>query len=57
MRIAGAEGACLVGPLDPFDRQLLALKEMRGLVEILLAEDLEAQIAASALPDFFSTMQ
>ncbi|ENN88749.1 hypothetical protein RHSP_43422 [Rhizobium freirei PRF 81] len=52
VRIAGAEGPRLVGALDPFDRQVLALEEMRCLVEILVAEDLEAEVAGFRLIGF-----
>ena len=38
VRVARAEGARLVGPLDPLHRQALALEEMLGLVEVLIAK-------------------
>lgn len=47
----GSRGS-LVGALNPFDRQVLALEEMGGPIEILVTEDLEAEIAGFSLVGF-----
>ncbi len=52
VRIAGPECARLIGPLDPVDRQPLALEEVRGLVEVFLVEHLEAEITGSGICRF-----
>ena len=47
--VPGPEGSGLIGPVDPLKRQVLLLKEVSGLVEVVLIEDLEAEVSCGRL--------
>ena len=49
-RIDGLQRAPLVGALDEGVREPLRLEEVRRLVEVLLAADLEAQVMRGSAP-------